>query len=645
MAKRKALPSKKITEKYSFQKGDQSRLVVSVSHKNEGQKRALRTISEHKVTIISGVPGSGKTFLAVGFGLQEMLMHDRYKRIVFVRPIVEAGESLGFLPGDANEKVAPYMMPMYDVVRHYLSEEKIEEMINDKQIVIMPLAYMRGTTFRDSYVVCDECFSAKTRITCRVDGRESRRIYISQLVKKFENGCDVEVLSVNNLGEREWKKVTSVFRNGEKSTVNVVLNLRRDPVCCTKNHPFATWDGEIIWKEAADLVAGDIVLRNPLGKNNAFLIPKENLDILAGFLLGDGCLSRNKSKIDSYRLSKNHGLKQLEYKVACQQMFEGVSSYPRSGYTGKTICGFDSKSFAVPSKFISSIYQHGKKKIAKSIAEWITERSLACWYMDDGSVYHKDSSDYVSLHTEGFSSEENDILIDLLNSKFGLIANKDYAEKKELYYLRFNKENSEKFFNIVREYIHPSMMYKLPEKYRCENCLLPSKSLLTHMSYSVVQSVHSNNNLEQVFNLEVDANNNYFANDILVHNCQNTTIEQMHLLLTRIGEGSKVVVTGDTEQSDLCYHRYNKENGLLDAIARLRGVPGMGFIDLGYESCVREPIVSQIDARYRSRKSSLPAWEDPVKIDDEIEAVENREASDMDEILNARHDAVKDEDI
>lgn len=246
MAKRKATTSKKVSDKYSYGDGGSNKLLVVVTHKNEGQKEALRTISENKVTILTGVPGSGKTHCAVGWGLQEMLMHDRYDRLVFVRPIVEAGESLGFLPGDAQQKVAPYMMPMYDVVRDYLSEEMISDFITADRIVVMPLAYMRGITFKNSYVIADEC--------------------------------------------------------------------------------------------------------------------------------------------------------------------------------------------------------------------------------------------------------------------------------------------------------------------------------------------------------------------------QNATIEQMHLLLTRIGERSKVVVTGDVEQSDLCYHRYRKDNGLMDAVDRLKGVPGIGFVELGYESCVREPIVSQIDSRYRVKKGALPEW-------------------------------------
>lgn len=159
--KKIATAGKKIANgNYSLRDGDSSKLVVAVSHRNEGQKRALRAISENKVTFLYGTPGTGKTFCAVGFGLQEMIMHNRFEQIIFTRPVVEAGESLGYLPGDAQQKVAPYMMPMFDVVSQYLSSESISELVDKKKIIVLPLAYMRGTTFRHSYVICDEMQNA-----------------------------------------------------------------------------------------------------------------------------------------------------------------------------------------------------------------------------------------------------------------------------------------------------------------------------------------------------------------------------------------------------------------------------------------------------------------------------------------------------
>lgn len=132
-----------------------SKLLVAVSAKNAGQKKALKAISENQVTFIYGAPGTGKTHCAVGWGIQEMLK-GYFDRIVFTRPYVEAGEKLGFLPGNFDAKMGWAVMPLYEVVSDYLSQDDIKELIESKKIVIYPLAYMRGATFKRSYIVADE---------------------------------------------------------------------------------------------------------------------------------------------------------------------------------------------------------------------------------------------------------------------------------------------------------------------------------------------------------------------------------------------------------------------------------------------------------------------------------------------------------
>lgn len=132
-----------------------SKLLVTVTAKNPGQKLALKAISENQVTFLYGAPGSGKSHCAVGWGVQELLK-GHYEKIIFTRPYVEAGERLGFLPGGADHKFAPFVMPLYEVVSDYLSQDDIKQLIDDKKIIIYPLAYMRGITFKKSYVVADE---------------------------------------------------------------------------------------------------------------------------------------------------------------------------------------------------------------------------------------------------------------------------------------------------------------------------------------------------------------------------------------------------------------------------------------------------------------------------------------------------------
>jgi len=128
--------------------------------KNEEQKELLRTIAQNDITFIKGFPGSGKTFLAVGYALQQ-LFKDKYKYIIFSRPVVEAGgEKLGFLPGDMAEKIDPYMIPIFYSMKQMISGENIKKLTNkngtDPRIRVLPLAFMRGVTFKDSCIVCDE---------------------------------------------------------------------------------------------------------------------------------------------------------------------------------------------------------------------------------------------------------------------------------------------------------------------------------------------------------------------------------------------------------------------------------------------------------------------------------------------------------
>jgi phosphate starvation-inducible PhoH-like protein len=137
-------------------KSQSTKRVIHVSAMNAGQKETLRTISQKQITLVSGVPGTGKTHLAVGWALQEWV-NGRFERIILTRPVVEAGESLGFLPGDAEQKIAPYMMPMMEILTQYLSQEDLRKMIENKTLVILPIAYMRGVTFKNACVIADEC--------------------------------------------------------------------------------------------------------------------------------------------------------------------------------------------------------------------------------------------------------------------------------------------------------------------------------------------------------------------------------------------------------------------------------------------------------------------------------------------------------
>ncbi len=119
------------------------------------QKKYLHAIATHDINFGIGPAGTGKTFLAVAMAV-DALNESRVQRLILVRPAVEAGEKLGFLPGDLTQKVDPYLRPLYDALYEMLGVEKVVKLLEKNVIEIAPLAYMRGRTLNDAFVILDE---------------------------------------------------------------------------------------------------------------------------------------------------------------------------------------------------------------------------------------------------------------------------------------------------------------------------------------------------------------------------------------------------------------------------------------------------------------------------------------------------------
>ena len=131
----------------------------SIIPRSEKQKEYVRALRQSEIVISAGPAGTGKTFLAVAIGLT-MLLEKKIERIILSRPAVEAGERLGFLPGDMREKVDPYLRPLYDSLYDLLDFEKIQKKIEIGDIEIAPLAFMRGRTLKNSFAILDEAQNA-----------------------------------------------------------------------------------------------------------------------------------------------------------------------------------------------------------------------------------------------------------------------------------------------------------------------------------------------------------------------------------------------------------------------------------------------------------------------------------------------------
>ena len=132
-----------------------------VAPRNAKQREYLKTVSEHDVVFAIGPAGTGKTYLAVAMAAAALLER-KIKRIVLCRPAVEAGERLGFLPGDLVEKINPYLRPLYDALYDILGYEKTGKMLERGVIEVAPIAFMRGRTLNDAFIILDEAQNTTT---------------------------------------------------------------------------------------------------------------------------------------------------------------------------------------------------------------------------------------------------------------------------------------------------------------------------------------------------------------------------------------------------------------------------------------------------------------------------------------------------
>ncbi len=142
-----------------------------VTPKGPTQHQFIQSIRKNDIVLSIGPAGTGKTYLAVAMAV-EGLLKKRYRRIVLVRPAVEAGEKLGYLPGDIADKINPYLMPLYDALNDMMEDNHVRHLMDDGTIELVPLTYMRGRTLSDSFIILDEAQNAT---------REQMKMFLTRL--------------------------------------------------------------------------------------------------------------------------------------------------------------------------------------------------------------------------------------------------------------------------------------------------------------------------------------------------------------------------------------------------------------------------------------------------------------------------------
>ena len=179
-----------------------------IQARTPGQSTYLDAIREHDLTFCSGPAGSGKTYLAVACAV-EALMEQRIRKIVLVRPAVEAGENLGFLPGDLRAKLNPYLRPLLDAINEMVDYDQARELMERDIVEVIPLAYMRGRTLSDAFIILDEAQNttvAQMKMFLTRMGERSRMVISGDtsqvdLPKGVQSGLRDAIMRLGNIPE------------------------------------------------------------------------------------------------------------------------------------------------------------------------------------------------------------------------------------------------------------------------------------------------------------------------------------------------------------------------------------------------------------------------------------------------------------
>ncbi len=169
-----------------------------ISPKSRGQKFYIDAIRRYDIVFADGPAGTGKTYLAMAMAIAALHEH-KVERIVLTRPAVEAGERLGFLPGDLQEKIDPYLRPLYDALHDLISIDKTHEMLDKGIIEVAPLAFMRGRTLNDSFVILDEAQNTSN---------EQMKMFLTRLGSDSQAVVTGDVTQTDLLGDCESGLVT-----------------------------------------------------------------------------------------------------------------------------------------------------------------------------------------------------------------------------------------------------------------------------------------------------------------------------------------------------------------------------------------------------------------------------------------------------
>jgi phosphate starvation-inducible protein PhoH and related proteins len=561
--------------------------------RTDGQARYVRAMREHDMTVCIGPAGTGKTYLAVGMAVS-MLRQAAVKKIVLVRPAVEAGERLGYLPGDIVAKINPYLRPLFDALNDMMDAEQVKRYMENDIIEICPLAYMRGRAQPlDSKALTPAGFQPIGSLTVgdfvvgsdgqptRVEGvfpQGVREVYKVAFTDGVHTRCCGEHLwSVHTRDDRRRGKPRRVLQTRE-----MIGNLR-----CRHYHRFEL-----------------PLLSQPV----EFARQETPLDPYAlGLLLGDGCNTGQTTpsfatadaelvgalgnSLDNIAVRHKGG---VDYVLNKKDHSRG----PRPNPVSAALRGLSLFGTRSATKFVPERYLFNSSDVRLALLQGLLDT-------DGGPVVQAGRT--CRIHYCTTSSRLRDDVLFLVRSLGGLATwrlraaagrTPGCAKGRPVPY------RSDAFVLDIRlpSTIRPFRLGRKAERYQATGGGRP-------MRY--VQAIEPDG-VEETVCIRVAAPDSLYVTDdfILTHNTlnqaviildegQNTTVPQMKMFLTRMGNGSKIIVTGDVTQVDL---PKQTRSGLIDAVQRLRDIERIAIVRLGEADIVRNPLVQLILRAYEDDK-------------------------------------------
>ena len=564
-----------------------------VRPRTDGQARYVRALRESDLTICVGPAGTGKTWLAVGMAVS-LLRQGIVKKIVLVRPAVEAGERLGFLPGDIAAKVNPYLRPLFDALNDMMEPEQVKRYMENDIIEIVPLAYMRGRAqpvtskvltlagFQPigSLQIGDYVIGSNGRPT-RVDG------VFPQGIKEVYNVTCTDGAFTRCCGEHLWSVHTrDEHRRGRKprvlQTQEMIGKLR-----CAHNHryelPLLSRPVEFPTRE----------------------VPMQPYAL--GLLLGDGCLSG--------LTTTRFATADVELVDALQESVPGIEIRHKSGveYVLNKLGRRRGPSLNPVTAALRTLGLWGTRSGTKFVPDCYllntTEVRLAVLQglldTDGGPVVQDGRT--CRIHYCTTSPQLRDDVLFLVRSLGGVAMCRTRVASGRKPGLANGRPIPYRADSYVLD-------IRLPERlrpFRLRRKVLRYKNAGSGRPMRYLHAIEPDG-MEETVCIHVAAKDSLYVTDnfILTHNTlnqaviildegQNTTVPQMKMFLTRMGNGSKIIVTGDVTQVDL---PKQTRSGLTDAVHRLRDLQRIAIIYLDEHDIVRNPLVQQILRAYEEER-------------------------------------------